>query len=412
MLEISWRGGAALFAAAFGFVACGGRTITSPAGDGGQAGATGGFGGATGGFGGATGGFGGATAGFGGATGGFGGATGGFGGAPACPPGLLQCGDLCVDAQVDPSNCGACGHFCNPGQLCSQGSCTTPCGPGATLCGNVCTNVLTDPANCGFCGNVCAPGQICAAATCVLSCGGGTVLCGNACVNLAKDPKNCGACGLQCGKNAECDAGICTVQCPVGTTLCGSGCVDLDLDPKNCGTCGNVCPQGQLCANGTCSASSCTNIAPLATGSTSPGGGSTPPYTAEQLNNGLNNAQCNQGWSWASSSGSPYFELAWPSAVTIGSIFVDAEKAAGNPACNVPSGRDIKSASVQYWNGSTWVTVATIQNQENYSVSFPTKVTTTKLRVAGVTTSPGNGNPIIYEWYVYSGTGCPAPPGV
>jgi hypothetical protein len=131
-----------------------------------------------------------------------------------------------------------------------------------------------------------------------------------------------------------------------------------------------------------------------------------------QLNNGLNNAQCNLGWSWVESSGSPYFELAWPSPVAIGSLFIDAEEAAGNPACNVPAGRDIKSASVQYWNGSTWVTAGVIQNQENYSFTFPTKITTSKLRVSGASTSPGNGNPIIYEWYVYPATGCPAPSGV
>jgi hypothetical protein len=48
-------------------------------------------------------------------------ADGGFGCVPACPPPLVDCGDQCVDLNIDPFNCGMCGNVCPTG-LC-QGRC-------------------------------------------------------------------------------------------------------------------------------------------------------------------------------------------------------------------------------------------------------------------------------------------------
>lgn len=56
---------------------------------------------------------------------------------------------ICVNAQSDPANCGACGHACSSGQTCTNGTCTTAacisdpatvtcagkCGPTANNCG-------------------------------------------------------------------------------------------------------------------------------------------------------------------------------------------------------------------------------------------------------------------------------------
>ena len=47
---------------------------------------------------------------------------GGFGCVPACPPPLTECGDQCVDLNIDPFNCGSCGNVCPTG-LCQGGRC-------------------------------------------------------------------------------------------------------------------------------------------------------------------------------------------------------------------------------------------------------------------------------------------------
>jgi hypothetical protein len=47
---------------------------------------------------------------------------GGYACAPACDVGQQLCGGACIDPQVDPNNCGSCGHVC-PTRLCSGGKC-------------------------------------------------------------------------------------------------------------------------------------------------------------------------------------------------------------------------------------------------------------------------------------------------
>src|SRR5262249_47054863 len=112
-------------------------------------------------------------------------------------------------------------------------------------------------------------------------------------------------------------------------------------------------------------------------------------------------------WCWVSNTTTPagaYFQYTWATPQTIASFYVDAEKAT-TPTCSSP-GRDIKTATVQYWNGQAWITAGTLQNQENYQFNFPAPIVTTSIRLSDVTTSPGNGNSIIYEWYVYPTANC------
>jgi hypothetical protein len=75
------------------------------------------------------------------------------------------CGGACTDLQIDPANCGTCGHVCASGASCNNGSCA--CGAETNLCGGACVNVLTDPRNCGGCGKMCFPGRTCRNGTCI-----------------------------------------------------------------------------------------------------------------------------------------------------------------------------------------------------------------------------------------------------
>ena len=44
-------------------------------------------------------------------------------GACVCSSGDTLCGGACVDEQTNTSNCGSCGHTCNNGEPCNQGTC-------------------------------------------------------------------------------------------------------------------------------------------------------------------------------------------------------------------------------------------------------------------------------------------------
>jgi hypothetical protein len=126
-----------------------------------------------------------------------------------CPPGTTDCGGVCVDPQVDPVNCGACGNACVGGRACVSGQCI--CVPESIDCGGVCVGVLSDPANCGACGNACALGQICSAGQCqyLQACVSPQVFCGDQCVDLQTNPAHCGACGNACAILETCAGGEC-----------------------------------------------------------------------------------------------------------------------------------------------------------------------------------------------------------
>jgi hypothetical protein len=131
----------------------------------------------------------------------------------------------------------------------------------------------------------------------------------------------------------------------------------------------------------------------------------------------MNNGQAPNcsGFAWVSNSPTPgtaYIQLTWPAPVTIGSFYINTENQGGTAPCGEPTGRNVASGTVQAWNGQTWVTVGSFSGQTaDVQYNLPSMVTTTQLRIYGMTTSPGtNGNSIIYQWHVYSGTNCVPPP--
>ena len=156
-----------------------------------------------------------------------------------------------------------------------------------------------------------------------------------------------------------------------------------------------------------CKLTDATNLARDAKALTS-GGGSIPPFTVIELNNGMTEATDCKRFSWIdndTSASGAYFELDWPSAVTIGSLYVETAPAGGD-VCNF-AGRNLSSATVEYWNGTSWVTSTSWTSEtDDVDITLPSPVTTTKLRLYDVTSTPGNGNSLIYELYVFPSADC------
>jgi hypothetical protein len=330
----------------------------------------------------------------------------------SCPP----CGDTlhCV------KNADCASGVCDPGaKTCTPATCTDQ-----TKNGNE-TDVDCGGPECDALNDLCAVGKACS---------------GNG--DCQSDYCNGGVCALRpdgnpCAVDGDCASGHCVG--PMGSALCcNTACngtcqaCDMGETGQPNGTCANMtpgltapagqCTPGALCGNtGKCAAGgtceqvpncSCgTNLALGATALMSSGGSGT--YGPQNMNDGTaEGVNCN--WAWISNSTTPsgaYFELDWASAQTIRSIYVDTMSSAGSPSCSTPGGRNIASGTVQWWNGASWVTATTFSGKTNdFQLDLPATVTTTKLRLYDVTTSPGNGNSILFEWHVYSGTGCVPPP--
>lgn len=69
------------------------------------------------------------------------------------------CGTACVDARVDPNNCGGCGRVCSSGEYCMNGRCASP---SICLFGCIGRRCGVDECGSGSCG-VCGSGQRCTA---------------------------------------------------------------------------------------------------------------------------------------------------------------------------------------------------------------------------------------------------------
>ncbi len=186
-------------------------------------------------------------------------------------PATASAGAYWATLDVDPSNCGSCGHACGNDQLCFAGVCTSPCDPpydgtcvagtdspdgglscpaGLSACSTTswcrgCIDDQTDSLNCGGCGQRCPVGApICVGGQCTTGCGGGQ-LCAYAPIITGS-------------------AGACVPSCPtlfgVQMISCGTPpyCTVSAADPNNCGSCGRVCANDQRCWGGEC-LKSCEN---------------------------------------------------------------------------------------------------------------------------------------------------------
>lgn len=166
------------------------------------------------------------------------------------------------------------------------------------------------------------------------------------------------------------------------------------------------------------------NLQTLATASLSEGG-APPDYGAELGNDGvfgpggdLPSADCSgEGggdWTWISAGVYPtsaWYELQWPSPVTICQIFVDTK---GLPEeCFSNPNRGLHGADVETWDGANWVAQGSVTNAtDDWGFVLPSCVTTTRLRlnrVGVVSTDSQASNPVLYELKVYD---CEARPSI
>lgn len=285
-------------------------------------------------------------------------------GAPCDDSLFCTINDVCTGGVCSgvPNTCAA------PGDVCLIGSCDEA--------QNKCTAV---PGNNGAAcddKNLCTTGEICTNGTCG---GGAPTNQGGACDD-----------GNTCTAGDTCANGVCQgttiTQCINGDGCCPSGCTLQDDDDCNCSI----------------------NLATGATPSISDGG-KQAPYTVSNMNDGVLGNVCQ--FAWVSNNTQPngaWMMYTWPQPVTIGSIYIDTEKGMNpGPPCNNPPGRNVASGTVQWWNGATWVDATSFSGQhDDVQVNIQPSVTTTQLRVYNMTTDPGNGNSIIYEWYVYGAPNC------
>jgi hypothetical protein len=182
--------------------------------------------------------------------------------------------------------------------------------------------------------------------------------------------------------------------------------VNIESDPKNCGFCGNACPAGLACLKGVCATCTIQNAALFAKPSIS-SGGTTEPYTPARANDNVLETQNCTDWAWLDGTDKPsgaWIQYDFPWAVQITSMHMDTESALVTSKCgNI--GRTFGGATIQWWNGSTWVTdglVGSMMDDWDYTMSSP--VTTTRLRLYDAYATGTNGqayNPIVFEWQVY-----------
>jgi hypothetical protein len=260
----------------------------------------------------------------------------------------------------------------------------------------------------------------------------------------AADGESCDD-GLICTQGETCWNGACgtPVDCPQPQDSCQravcqeqhGGCVDEPAHEGSACDDDDPCTAGDVCVSGACRAELVTacvaddgccpevctsandgdcaclvNHALQASASSSQGGANPTP---ERMNDGLGQAETCQSH-WISNNTVPvgaYIQLDWPQDVSLASLYVDTEHATSPSGCAAQPGRNLADGEVQAWIGGAWSTLATFHSQtDDVQIDLPLTTTST-LRIFNATSGPGNGNTMIYEWYVYADPGCvPSPP--
>ena len=248
-------------------------------------------------------------------------------------------------------------------------------------------------------------------------CTGGTYdrcCVGAYCQNLWAAPAHCGGCGVTCGKNEQCKTGRCVcgskqgsfgggAVCTGSTTCCGSTCADLNNDPNNCGTCGTKCPTGK-CQNGACVGNCTTNYA--LSGATSSSGGGGGSFGPQRMNDDLG---CGHDFHWVSAGHVPsgsWIQIAWATPIQVKRLEMDTVSAYVAECGTSKTGRTLAGGTIQYWNGSAWITVGSVSNRTNdWSFTLSSPVSTTRLRIYNIHATSVTGikaNPVIIEWKIFS----------
>jgi hypothetical protein len=190
----------------------------------------------------------------------------------SCTGSSTLCDGTCAELASDNLNCGACGHACALGLLCSSGTCVLECQSGLTACPagapTACLDLATDPSSCGTCGHACGTGEACASSTCHPgSCGDGVLNPGEECdaggttdsafCNMAAvagvhrcQIARCGDGYANTAAGEQCDDGGETAACNANCThaACGDGVVN--------GAAGEVCDTGGTGDSASCNMAS------------------------------------------------------------------------------------------------------------------------------------------------------------
>ncbi len=315
-----------------------------------------------------------------------------------CTSPQFLCGDAgCVDLTSNANHCGQCNTTC------------TTADAGGLVPGDNGNPDAGVPAPDGGFPDAGDPWSLgtptCAKSACGVTCPTTQTLCTDGvCYDTQQFHDHCGDCNTACQTTEYCAKGHC---CASGTEWCGSACASVLTDTANCGSCGNACPNGQSCVNGGCTACSNSNVALLAT-ATSSGGGVTT-YGPADMNDGKGESQLCTSFEWTTASNTPgtaWIQYTWSSAHKITSMHMDTQSATVTDSCG-NLGRTLGAATVQWWNGTAWVTDGTVSGKlDDWDYTFTSPVTTTQVRLYAIyctNTQGQTSNPIVYEWQV---TGC------
>jgi hypothetical protein len=224
-----------------------------------------------------------------------------------CAAGENCCGGRCRNYQTDEIACGTCGNQCPYGYTCLNGLCVD-LRQSNTLCYKPPDN--QDPINSSSATPVtCGPGQVCSNGTCttigtLTNCSGVSDNCstrygiygacvGGTCVRTQFNNSSCGTNGsyVACAATEQCVNGLCVpgmstncgtiltcvfgqfcanntcvscvgptcgscgstgVTCSSSQQCCRGTCITPSSDPNNCGGCGIVCVPGKTCSGGVC----------------------------------------------------------------------------------------------------------------------------------------------------------------